>query len=54
MFNTNGVVDGISTVEQDAPKNDAIYTLQGVRLNGPVESLPKGIYIVGGEKIVVK
>ena len=54
MLNTDGVVDGISSVEQDAPKNEAIYTLQGIRVNGPVESLPKGLYIVGGKKIVIK
>ena len=54
MLNTNGVVDAIDVVEQGAPANDAIYTLQGVRVNGPVESLPKGLYIVGGKKIVIK
>ena len=54
MQNTNGIVDGIDAVEVEAPANEAIYTLQGVRVNGPVESLPKGIYIVGGKKIVVK
>ena len=54
MLNTNGVVDAISAVEQDAPEDAAIYTLQGVRLNAPVEALPKGIYIVGGKKVVIK
>jgi len=48
------VVDAISAVEQDAPEDAAIYTLQGVRLNAPVETLPKGIYIVGGKKVVIK
>ncbi|MBQ1178577.1 MAG: beta-N-acetylglucosaminidase domain-containing protein [Bacteroidaceae bacterium] len=54
MRNTNGVVDAISVVEQEEPKNDAIYTLQGVRLEDGVENLPKGIYIIGGEKVVIK
>ena len=54
MRNTNGVVDAISVVEQEEPKNDAIYTLQGVRLEGSVENLPKGIYVVGGKKMVIK
>ena len=54
MLNTNGVVDAISVVEQDAPEDAAIYTLQGVRLNAPVESLPKGIYIVKGKKVIIK
>ena len=54
MHNTNGVVDAIEMVEQNTPDNNAIYTLQGVRLEGPVENLPKGIYIVGGKKVVIK
>ena len=31
-----------------------IYTLSGVKLNGEVEDLPKGIYIVNGKKVVKK
>ena len=54
MLNTDGIVDAIDVVEQDIPVNDAIYTLQGVRVNGPVKSLPKGFYIVGGKKVVIK
>ena len=54
MQNTNGLVDAIEVVEQEAPADNTIYTIQGVRLEGSVESLPKGIYIVGGKKIVVK
>lgn len=34
--------------------NAAIYTPQGMRLDGPAESLPEGIYIVGNKKVVVK
>ena len=54
MQNTNGLVDAIEVVEQEAPADNTIYTLQGVRLEGPVESLPKGLYIVGGKKALVK
>ena len=54
MLNTDGIVDAIDVVEQDAPANDTIYTLQGVRVNGPVNNLPKGLYIVGGKKVLVK
>ena len=54
MKNTDGIVDGIDMVQQVVPENDAIYTLQGVRVNGPVETLPKGLYIVGGKKVLVK
>lgn len=34
--------------------NAAIYTPQGMRLDGPTESLPEGIYIVGNKKVVIK
>ena len=54
MINTDGLVNDISVVEQEASANDVIYTLQGVRVNGPVENLPKGLYIVGGKKVYVK
>ena len=45
---------GVDLTEADATASDAIYTLQGLRLNGPVENLPKGVYIVGGKKMYVK
>ena len=54
MENTDGVVDAIDAVEQDAPADNAIYTLQGVRIEDSVESLPKGLYITGGKKVVIK
>ncbi|GAB6976550.1 hypothetical protein JCM15124A_14570 [Prevotella falsenii] len=43
----------------DSPNADAvaakgIYTLQGVGLQGTFESLPKGVYIVNGKKIIKK
>ena len=31
-----------------------IYTVSGVKLNGEVKDLPKGIYIVNGKKVVKK
>ena len=31
--------------------DNTIYTLQGQRLNVPLNALPKGVYIVGGKKI---
>lgn len=54
MQNTNGIVNAIHDIEQDKQADTAIYTLQGLRLNCSVESLPRGIYIVGGKKIVIK
>lgn len=45
-----GETTGIATVvtNEDAP----IYNLQGIRMNG--KNLPKGIYIQGGKKFLVK
>ena len=31
-----------------------IYTLQGKRVNGDIEHLPAGVYIVNGKKVVVR
>lgn len=35
-------------------KNEDIYTLQGVKISSAGQNLKRGIYIVGGKKIVVK
>ena len=48
--------DGISALEV-AAKNAAVYNLNGAKVLGAGESvkgLAKGIYVVGGKKIVVK
>lgn len=46
---------GISQVATSASKATGIYTLTGVRVNATdVKSLPKGIYIVNGQKQIVK
>jgi len=47
------VVTGIETIttdEQQVKTNDNIYNMQGIR----VQKAQKGLYIVGGKKIVVK
>ena len=44
---------GISVQTIDA-KESVIYTLQGVRLNAKFESLPAGVYIVNGTKVLKK
>ena len=54
MQNTEGTVNAISDMELSAPTPTGIYTLQGLRLNGPVENLPKGLYIIGGKKLYIK
>lgn len=45
-----GEPTGITTVTTD--ENAPIYNLQGIRMNG--KNLPKGIYIQGGKKFMVK
>lgn len=43
---------GIAEVAVRRPADGAVYTLQGMRVDG--RSLPKGIYIRGGSKFVVR
>ena len=49
-----GGTSGINAVERTAVDNDAVYTLQGrkVATRQQWNSLPRGIYIVGGKKII--
>lgn len=46
-----GVATAIQSVETDAVKDDAWYTLQGVRIDKPTT---KGVYIHKGMKVVVE
>ncbi len=44
---------GIDTPTADVPaRKQGVYNLQGVRLGTSLDSLPKGIYIVDGKKVV--
>lgn len=44
---------GIAHPTTDATtQKDGVYTLDGEYLGTHVESLPRGVYIVGGKKIV--
>ena len=45
---------GINTPTIDTATKQGIYTLSGVKLNGEVKDLPKGIYVVNGRKVVKK
>ncbi len=49
-----GAVTGISGVTTDSRQTDAVYTISGVRVQGDPATLPQGIYIVGGKKVLVK
>lgn len=52
-----GDTDGISDITVEAgAANDAVYNLQGVKVGtrGEMNSLPAGLYISNGKKVVVK
>lgn len=56
----NGPSTGVTTVEADNNGPVDVYNLQGIKLRTSVpaavatDNLPKGIYLVGGKKILVK
>lgn len=54
--NIEGTVTGINnaTAAATATAKEAIYNLQGVRVSGDLKHLTKGVYIVNGQKVVVK
>ncbi|MCC8070504.1 MAG: hypothetical protein LIO90_01720 [Bacteroidales bacterium] len=45
---------GINGIATEAKKMEGIYNMQGVRLNSDLNALPSGIYIVNGEKRIVR
>ena len=40
----------ISAIEK-ASKTSVVYNLQGIRIATPIGQLPKGIYIINGQKV---
>ena len=48
----NKTTSGITEVTADVVSSDAVYNLQGVRMNG--KNLPAGIYVKNGKKFAVK
>ena len=47
-----GLVKDDNVIEKDAA--NGIYTITGVRVQGSVKSLPRGLYIINGKKVVIK
>lgn len=47
-----GNTDGINSVESNIQTDGTVYSISGTKMNGKIESLPKGIYICNGKKIV--
>lgn len=52
--NIEGTVTGVNNATTAATAKEAIYNLQGVRVSGDLKHLTKGVYIVNGQKVVVK
>ena len=42
----------VATITPSNKSDNAIYNLAGQRMRGDLESLPHGVYIVGGKKVV--
>lgn len=51
---TIGNTTGVSEIATDEISAEEIFNLQGMKVNGPVNALPAGVYIVNGRKIVKK
>ena len=47
-----GKTDGIKNISTDGATVEPIYSISGIRMNHDFNSLPKGIYIIGGKKMV--
>ena len=45
--------DGIDAAVSGLPRSTAVFNLQGMKVADELKNLPKGIYIVGGRKIIV-
>ena len=53
-FSLSEISTGIFNVKATNAKANEIYTLSGMKVNKNLSSLPKGIYIVNGKKVVRK
>lgn len=53
LIDFEGETTGIDSIGQtDSNANGAIYNLNGIRMAQPLRSLPKGVYIVNGKKVI--
>lgn len=51
-INNGGTTTGINTLVDAAKAAGTVYNLQGIRMNGSLSTLPKGVYVVNGKRIV--
>jgi hypothetical protein len=54
MFFLEKATDGVNSIKVEIVKDNAIYNLNGVKMNVEASKLPAGIYIVNGRKVVLK
>lgn len=53
LIDFEGETTGIDSIGQtDSNANGAIYNLNGIRMAQPLRSLPKGVYVVNGKKVI--
>jgi hypothetical protein len=45
---------GVNSIKVELVKDNAIYNLNGVKMNVEASQLPAGIYVVNGRKVVIK
>lgn len=53
MITTAGA-NGITTIYNRGSISDSIYTLNGIKMSQSKENLPKGVYIIGNKKFVIR
>lgn len=51
---TLGINEVTSDAQQTAVSRKGIYSINGVRMQGELKSLPRGLYIVNGKKVIIK
>ena len=44
---------GTELVLRPQESDDTVYTLDGIRLFTPGDELPEGVYIIGGNKVII-
>lgn len=54
FFNTEAAVGIDNVKEETASKKGEVYDLTGRKLNIDINELPKGIYIIDGQKVLIK
>lgn len=54
VYIDEGTTTGIDNINVENNKPDMIFSTTGVRMAGNIKSLQKGVYIVNGQKVIVK